>query len=201
MAAYRHLLPPMPPTTRVYGAPNDHLHAANSRAYDDLASVGQSSNSHSTPSGMMNNGHQSVPVSGSAPPAHQAQHHNMQPQQQPPTSQHQQQQQQAQFYHHQQQQGMHLHNHHHTANHHPLSYQQFSVVGGQQHMNLARHLLATGQAAAAHQQAMHNNNAMKGMIYHGGMRSSVVPLNASKCREESAWWFFKDSFLETGEYL
>lgn len=68
-------------------------------------------------------------------------------------------------------------------------------------MNLARHLLATGQAAAAHQQAMHNNNAMKGMIYHGGMRSSVVPLNASKCREESAWWFFKDSFLGTGEYL
>lgn len=162
MAAYRHLLPPMPPTNRIYGAgPNDHLQQTPSvRPYDDhghnTVLTGQTN-----PNSIMMNNHPSV-----HPPTPPAAHHNLQP----PTSQHQQPQQQ--YYH---QQGMHLHNHHHTANHHPLSYQQFSVGG--QHVNLARHLLATGQA---HQQAMHNNNAMKGMIYHGGMRSNVVPLNASK---------------------
>lgn len=176
MAAYRHLLPPMPITNRVYGNsdPGDHGHSAGTvvgggHSYDSHATTnGQASNS---PVVMMSN-HQSSHI-------------------------HQQQQQQQQQFHHppgmhllqqQQQHQLHHHNHHSSGaanqHHHHLSYQQFNVGG--QHVNLARHLLATGQAHQQ-QQVMHNNNPMKGMIYHAGLRTGVVPLNASKCEEFIIW--------------
>lgn len=180
----------MPTTNRVYGDPIDHHHLSpNARPYEDNVNgvVGgcqpANTTTGSTSVMMNNNNHQS----GSASTPHG---HNGHMQQQ---FHHQQGMHILQQQHHQQQQqhSLHIHQLQHThlqqqqhpnANHHHLAYQQFSVGG--QHVNLARHLLATGQA---HQQAMHNtgsaNQTMKGMLYHNGMgirSTGVVPLNASK---------------------
>lgn len=178
MAAYRHLMPPVPPTNRVYGTPgpggpNEHrLHP-----YDDHGNSVMSGQQASN-SGQTNNSVTKVGIMNNTSGQQQQQQH------QGSTNHHMPQQQ----FHHQQ--GMHLlqqqqqhpqQTHQHHLHHHHLSYQQFSVGG--QHVNLARHLLATGQV---HQQVLHSSQqAMKGMMYHGGggvggLRSAVVPLNASK---------------------
>lgn len=183
MAAYRHLLPSMPPTNRVYaGDPNEHLsNTGLGLAYSNIPNqsvlVGQQQQHQQLTSSA------NVGMMTTSQSQQQQQQHLLQQQYHHPQHIH------PHHLHHHQQQAQHHHNNNHLSYHH----QQFNVGG--QHVSLARHLLANGQ----HQQVqvMHNGSVvtgtgsaggvggsgsgpLKGMMYHNGIRSSVIPLNASK---------------------